>query len=112
MNKYMNLSIVNTVKEMYNYLDTIFNTALINNADRIVFLNTYNNQSSLKANRFVVNYLKQDNYGNETVISMYDTMLEINNINILYEAIDKFKDEYDDIPIEVWTDYSTDKVYW
>jgi hypothetical protein len=104
----MNLSIVNTVDEMYNHIDTIFNTALFNNADRIVFLNTYNNQSSLKANRFVANYLKRDNNGNETVISMYDTMLEIDNINILYEAIDK----YDDIPIEVWTDYSSGKVYW
>jgi hypothetical protein len=108
----MNLSIVNTVDEMYNHIDTIFNTALFNNADRIVFLNTYNNQSSLKANRFVANFLKQDNQGNETVISMYDTMMEINNINILYEAIDKFIDKYDDIPIEVWTDYSSGKVYW
>jgi len=108
----MNLSIVRTVDEMYNYIDIIFNTALSNKADRIVFLNTYNNQSSLKANRFVANYLKQDTYGNETVISMYDNMLEIDNINILYKAINKFKEKYNNIPIEVWTDYSTGKVYW
>ena len=108
----MNLSIVSTVKEMCNYIDIIFNTALSIKADRIVFLNTYNNQSTLKVNRFVANYLKRDNYGNETVMSIYDNMLEVDNINILYKAINKFKEEYDDIPIEVWTDYSSGKVYW
>ena len=108
----MNLSIIRTVDEMYNYIDIIFHNALYNKADRIVFLNTYNNQSSLKANRFVANYLKQDKYGNETVISMYDNMLEIDNINILYKAINKFKEKHNNIPIDVWTDYSTGKVYW
>ena len=89
------------VEEMRTYICSMFNTALLIKADKIVFVQYNINKFSLKGSRFVVTYLEQDKHGNETVISLSDNIFEIDNNGILYEAINKFKEKFDEIPIEV-----------
>jgi hypothetical protein len=97
-------------------LDDAYQLAKQYNANHIVFLNTFNPQSTLNENRFVVNYLKEDENGNEQVVYINNTLLEISDIDILYRAIYTYKktnkNYKEDVSIDVWTDYSNPAVYW
>ena len=121
----MNVAFVSDKYNLALYLNSIYNTAKIYNASRIVFLNTTNPQSSLKANMFVINILKENSEGNEEVAYTENYTIEVPDINIVYTGVQEFKTNYttmqdnipvkvyqDDIPIEVWEDHSSPRVYW
>lgn len=111
----MNVLFIRNEYELANQLVSFYNTAITYNASRVVLLNTFNPQSTLNENRFVVNILKTDENGNEQVAYMHSELLEVNDINIVYRGVKRFKDtdKYKrDIPIEIWSDNSSSAVYW
>ena len=110
--------IENVVEEgrVCDILDAAYRFAKQCNSTHIVFLNTFNPQSTLNENRFAVNFLKADENGNERLVYTNNVLLEIPDIDILYRAIYTYKtinkDYKKDVSIDVWTDYSNPAVYW
>ena len=111
----MNIEIISDVYTIADRIKNYYDIANKYKANRIVFLNTYNPQSTLNTKRFAVNFLKLDNNGNEEVVFVNGTLLEVPDIKIIYHGINIFKNnnKYDNnIDIGVWTDHSGCNVYW
>ena len=112
----MNILYIKNEFDLSDKLLYFYNTAKEYKASRIVLLNTYNPQSTLNAVRFAVNILKPNIYGNEEVAYIHGELLEVPYQNIAYKGIEYFKENCNkykhDIPIEIWSDYSSPKIYW
>ena len=110
----MNIVHVLDKQNVCKIIEGIYNTAKEQNGSRIVFLNTYNPQSTaLTPNRFVVNILKKLPNGNEQVVYTSSDILEVPNKGIIYSGVNLFKQNKKiSIPLEVWTDITTPIAYW
>jgi hypothetical protein len=89
-------------------LDDAYQLAKQYNTNHIVFIKTFNIQSSsLNENRFAISYLKEYENGDKKVVYTNYNLLEISDIDILYRAIYTYKktnkNYKEDVSIDVWT---------